>query len=132
VALVAAIDAGLPPLYVDEEKLRQIVVNLLGNAAKFTAEGSITLRAHAADGQVEIAVADTGIGIAPDKLELVFEEFEQADASSTRVHGGTGLGLTIARRLARLLGGDIDAESSPGAGSTFTLTLPVRYPGARA
>jgi PAS domain S-box-containing protein len=127
VRLVSAIDGALPPMYVDEEKMRQIVVNLLSNAAKFTARGSIELRARAFDGYAEIAVVDTGIGIAVDKLELVFHEFEQADATSTRVHGGTGLGLTIARRLARLMGGDIRAESTPGVGSAFTLTLPVRY-----
>jgi PAS domain S-box-containing protein len=120
--------AGAPPqMYVDEQKLRQIVINLLSNAAKFTARGSIRLQAQAANGSVAITVADTGIGIPADKLELVFEEFAQLDASSTRVHAGTGLGLAIARRLARLMGGDIRAESVLGAGSTFTLTLPTRY-----
>ena len=129
VSLVREFDGGLPRIYVDEEKLRQIVINLLSNAAKFTEQGSIRLRAQAANGSVAIAVADSGIGIAPDKLGLIFEEFEQVDASSTREHGGTGLGLAIARRLARLMGGDIGVESSPGSGSTFTLTLPLRQHG---
>jgi signal transduction histidine kinase len=129
VALVKEFDGEPPRMYVDEDKLRQIVINLLSNAAKFTERGTIRVRVQAANGSVAIAVSDTGIGIAPDKLEQVFEEFAQADASSTRVYGGTGLGLTIARRLARLMGGDISAESTPGVGSTFTLTLPVRYYG---
>jgi PAS domain S-box-containing protein len=127
VALVKEFDAALPQIYADEEKLRQIVINLLSNAVKFTERGSVRLRAHASNGSVAIAVSDTGIGIPPDKLDLIFEEFEQADASSTRVYGGTGLGLAIARRLARLMGGDVTAESVLGSGSTFRLTLPVRY-----
>jgi signal transduction histidine kinase len=127
VGLVKEFDQGLPEMYVDEEKLRQIIINLLSNAAKFTERGSIRLQARAANGSVAIAVADTGAGIPADKLSLIFEEFEQADASSTRVHGGTGLGLTIARRLARLMGGDIAVESTLGSGSTFTLTLPLHY-----
>ena len=132
VTLVKEFDGAISRMYVDEEKLRQIVINLLSNAAKFTSQGSIRLQARASNGSVAIAVADTGIGIAPDKLEVIFEEFAQADASSTRVYGGTGLGLTIARRLARLMGGDITAESALGSGSRFTLTLPLRYasPGA--
>jgi PAS domain S-box-containing protein len=128
VSLVREFDGALPAIYVDEEKLRQIVINLLSNAAKFTEEGAIRVRAQASNGSVAIAVADTGIGIPQDKLGLIFEEFEQVDASSTREHGGTGLGLAIARRLARLMGGDIGVESAPGKGSTFTLTLPLRYP----
>jgi len=127
VSLVREFDGALPQVYVDEDKLRQIVLNLLGNAVKFTARGSVRLHAHANDGSVAIAVVDTGIGIPPDKLNVIFEEFEQVDASSTRVHGGTGLGLAIARRLARLMGGEIVAESALGSGSRFTLTLPARY-----
>jgi signal transduction histidine kinase len=117
----------IPTMVVDDEKLRQILINLLSNAVKFTPAGSIEVRAAARNDSVEIAVADTGIGIPADKLEAIFEEFEQADARSTRVYGGTGLGLAISRRLARLMQGDIQVESTLGEGSTFTLTLPVRY-----
>jgi signal transduction histidine kinase len=127
VRLVKAFEDALPQMFVDEEKLRQIVMNLLSNAARFTTSGSIEVRAASSGGSIAIAVADTGAGISPDELERIFEEFEQANASSTREHGGTGLGLTIARRLARLMGGDIQVESRPATGSTFTLTLPLRY-----
>ena len=129
VALVKEFDGGLPSMYVDEDKLRRIVLNLLSNAAKFTERGTIRLKAQADNGSVAIAVADTGIGIPGDKLGLIFEEFEQVDASINRAHGGTGLGLAIAQRLARLMGGDIGVESTLGSGSTFTLTLPLRYSG---
>lgn len=132
VTSASTFDATLPPLHVDEEKLRQVVINLLSNAAKFTVRGRIELRAQARGDDLSIAVADTGIGIPADKLESIFEEFEQVDASSTRAHGGTGLGLAIARRLARLMGGDLRAESILGAGSTFTLTMPLRYCGPGA
>jgi signal transduction histidine kinase len=127
VALVRGFEGELPLVQVDAEKLRQIVTNLLSNAAKFTAAGKIELSAHVGNGQFEVAVRDTGIGIPADKLEAIFEEFEQADVSSTRVYGGTGLGLAIARRLARLMRGDILVESIPATGSTFTLRLPLRY-----
>jgi signal transduction histidine kinase len=126
--LVVSCPDDLGSMHADQTKVRQALFNLLSNAAKFTEHGMIWLRAQAANGSVAITVADTGIGIAADKLELIFEEFEQADAGSTRAYGGTGLGLTIARRLARLMGGDIGVESSLGTGSRFTLTLPVRYP----
>jgi signal transduction histidine kinase len=124
---VNAGELHLAPLL--EQCLRSIepLINLLSNGAKFTARGSIRVRARHAGGVVSIEVADTGIGIPADKLESIFEEFEQVDASSTRVHGGSGLGLAIARRLARLMGGELQAQSALGAGSTFTLTLPVRY-----
>jgi signal transduction histidine kinase len=127
VSLVREFNGALPSMYVDEEKLRQIVLNLLSNAAKFTERGTIRLKAQVADGAVAIAVADTGMGIPGDKLGLIFAEFEQVDASIKRSHGGTGLGLAIAQRLARLMGGDIGVESTLGGGSTFTLTLPLRY-----
>ena len=132
VMLIKEFDTTLPRMVVDEEKLRQIVINLLSNAAKFTSRGSIRVRALAANGSVDIAVADTGIGIAAEKLGLIFEAFEQGHAGDTRDYGGTGLGLTIARRLARLMGGDIRVESAQGSGSIFTLTLPTRYQALQA
>lgn len=112
-------------LVTDETKLRQIVLNLLGNAIKFTAAGQVTLRLEArANERFGVVVSDTGIGIAIEHQHLVFDEFSQVDSSATRTAGGTGLGLAIARKLARLLGGDITLASVPGQGSTFTLDLP--------
>jgi signal transduction histidine kinase len=132
VTLVRDFAAAPARLTTDEEKLRQIVINLLSNAAKFTERGTIRVSAAIENGAIAVSVSDTGIGIPADKIDLIFEEFEQVDTSSTRVHGGTGLGLAIARRLARLMGGDIRADSAPGQGSTFTLTLPQHYRGAVA
>jgi len=119
--------ADLPPLWTDPDKLKQILINLLSNAIKFTDAGTVTVSARAENGQMAIAVADTGIGVPQDALELIFEEFRQVDSSSTRKHGGTGLGLSISRHFARLLGGDVSVRSTLGAGSTFTLILPLRY-----
>jgi signal transduction histidine kinase len=127
VALVRDFDPELPSLEADEEKLRQIVMNLLSNAAKFTPRGTVQVRARSANGALELAVIDTGTGIAADRLDVIFEEFEQADPRATLEHGGTGLGLAIARRLARLMGGDIRVTSALGVGSTFTLRLPARH-----
>jgi len=127
VVLAGTFDRGLPRMLVDEGKLRQIVINLLSNAAKFTVQGRVEVGACERDERVEVTVADSGIGIAADKLELIFGEFEQVDPGDGHARGGTGLGLAIARRLARLMGGDVRAASVPGAGSTFTLSLPVRY-----
>ena len=118
----------------DVTKLRQSLLNMLSNAAKFTHEGTVTLRAERekADGVnwLTIAVHDTGIGIPADKLDHVFEEFSQADESTTRDYGGTGLGLTISRRFCQMLGGDMTVTSQPGAGSTFSIQLPAELPGA--
>jgi PAS domain S-box-containing protein len=119
------IEPDLPPLVTDLDKLKQILMNLLSNALKFTPEGSVTVRARHQDGAIALAVVDTGIGIPEDKLELIFEEFRQVDSSTARAYGGTGLGLSISRRLARLLGGDLSVRSTVGVGSTFTLTMPL-------
>jgi PAS domain S-box-containing protein len=110
----------------DAEKVRQILVNLLSNAVKFTDPGGrVDLTCAAAGDQVRVIVRDTGIGIAADQLDRIFEPFVQVRADLTRVAEGTGLGLAISRDLARGMGGDLTAESAPGAGSTFTLTLPA-------
>jgi CheY-like chemotaxis protein len=120
----------------DMTKLRQALLNLMSNAAKFTHEGTVTLRAERRleEGTewLFFAVADTGIGIPEDKLDHVFEEFSQADASTTREYGGTGLGLPISRRFCQMLGGDLMVASRPGEGSTFTIRVPVRLEDADA
>ena len=125
VHLVREIAPNLPPLHTDREKLRQIILNLLSNAAKFTEEGEIRVSAWPENGSVKLTVSDTGIGIAQEALHLIFEEFRQAEAPTGKRYGGTGLGLAIVKRLVTLLGGDIGVESEVGKGTTFTITLPV-------
>ena len=127
VTLEKQVDESLNLIYSDQDKIRQIVLNLLSNAAKFTHEGRIRLSADRAGDNVRIAVADTGIGISAEALPRIFTEFQQADSSTTRQYGGTGLGLSISRNLARLLGGNITVESEVGQGSTFTLIIPAQY-----
>jgi signal transduction histidine kinase len=116
----------LPLLTTDRTKVKQILLNLLSNAVKFTHKGYVALRVHPVGDTVEIDVADTGIGIKPDHLDLIFEEFRQVDQSRTREYGGTGLGLSITRKLVALLGGSITVRSQYGVGSTFTVALPLR------
>jgi signal transduction histidine kinase len=116
--------AELPPVAADPAKLRVIIMNLLSNAVKFTPAGTITVTAQVADDRVTLAVRDTGIGIAPEDHERIFETFRQVDGSDTRVRGGIGTGLSIARKLARLMGGDVSVASEPGAGATFSIQLP--------
>ena len=134
-ALSLEVDAAVPETIVtDSEKLRQILVNFLSNAVKFTSRGGVTVRLGSGRDQaggnwpVAISVADTGIGIPAHKRALVFDAFQQADGSTSRRYGGTGLGLAISRELARLMGGRIELESETGTGSTFTLWLPLEVP----
>jgi signal transduction histidine kinase len=113
----------------DLTKVRQAVFNLLSNASKFTKDGTIGLDVtrESAAGQewVIFAVSDTGIGMTPEQMGKVFQEFSQADSSTTRDYGGTGLGLTLSRRLCRMMGGDLTVASEVGKGSTFTIHLPA-------
>jgi signal transduction histidine kinase len=122
-----ALDARLGQVRADERKIRQVVLNLLSNAIKFTPEGGrIEVAAVPKDGSVEVSVSDTGIGIAPEDQEAVFEEFRQVGTSEKKAEG-TGLGLTLCRKFIELHGGRIWVKSQLGAGSTFTFTMPVRY-----
>lgn len=126
-ALQVTVDDGLPvAIRTDAGKLDQILNNLVGNALKFTEAGSVTVTLRkAVAGMLAIDVADTGIGIPADKLDRIFVAFEQVDGSTSRSFGGTGLGLTISRKLAQFLGGDVTVNSTMGRGSIFTLTLPL-------
>jgi PAS domain S-box-containing protein len=129
-------DDELGVLRADITKVRQSVFNLLSNASKFTRDGTITLRVRRESGnngdRFRVEVSDTGIGIAADKLETIFEEFAQAESSTTRDYGGTGLGLSLTRRLSRLMGGDVLVVSTLGEGSTFTLEMPANVVVTRA
>ena len=123
--LAVDVPEGLPPVLADADRWHQVLVNLVGNAVKFTEHGGVTVSVRR-DGDVAvIAVDDTGIGIEPDALTYVFEEFRQADSSSTRKHGGTGLGLAIAKKLVGLMHGTIELTSQEGLGTTVTVRLPI-------
>ena len=140
-AFEVAVGEDVPrEMYSDEQRLQQILRNLLSNAIKFTASGRVELRVNRikdperlhvrdSDDVIAFAVTDTGIGIAAEKLPVIFEAFQQADGTTNRKYGGTGLGLSISREIAGLLGGRIVATSEPGKGSTFTLYVPVVSPG---
>ena len=109
--------------------MKQILLNLLSNAVKFTPDGGrVTVCARRMNGELEVAVRDTGIGIAPEDLERVFDEFQQVGRDPERAREGTGLGLTLAKRFVELHGGRLWVESEPSKGSTFTLTIPLEAP----
>ncbi len=111
----------------DKARLQQMVINLLSNAIKFTDSGSVTVSASQADGELVIAVSDTGKGIPVDELPSIFDEYRQAEGSESSVQKGTGLGLSITKKFAELLGGTIGVESEVGKGSTFTVRVPMSY-----
>jgi signal transduction histidine kinase len=117
----------LPMIRSDRKKIYRILVSLLGNAVKFTERGEIVASVRLANDRVVYRVQDSGIGIALDAQQYVFDEFRQVDGSATRRYGGSGLGLSLAQRLAELLGGTIELRSTLGEGSTFTVELPLEY-----
>lgn len=121
--------ASLPPVLADSDRTEQVLVNLIGNAMRYTAAGSITVRAWAENYRVWIAVTDTGVGIRPEELPHVFERFWRAESSRTNQVAGTGIGLAIARRLIELQGGQIEVDSELGKGSTFRFYLPIFHRG---
>jgi len=120
------IPSALPNVWGDRARVRQVLANMLANAVKFTERGSVSVSASSAEGWVTISVTDTGVGITPEAQAYVFDEFRQADSSTTRRYGGTGLGLAISKRLITLHGGRIWVDSEVGKGSTFHFTLPIR------
>ena len=125
--LTLEMEDSLPMVLADSQRLRQVVINMVSNALKFTEKGGVTIQCALLDRyeMLRISVNDTGIGISPAALDYIFEAFRQADGSTTRRFGGTGLGLTIARKLIELQGGEVSVESVVGQGSTFAFTLPV-------
>jgi signal transduction histidine kinase len=122
----AVVPADLPPGIGDERRLTQVLLNLAGNAIKFTDVGEVSIEAQAADGAFLVSVSDTGPGISDADRQKIFEEFQQVDSSSTRTKGGSGLGLSISKRIVELHGGHLWVESVPGTGSTFYLRVPLR------
>jgi len=122
----ALIPTGLPTVWADRARVRQVLANMLANAVKFTERGTVSVAATAAEGWVTVSVSDTGVGISPEAQAYVFDEFRQADSSTTRRYGGTGLGLAISKRLVTLHGGRIWVDSEVGRGSSFHFTLPIR------
>ncbi len=124
-ALEVDLPSGLPSGTGDERRIVQVLLNLVGNAIKFTDEGRIDIRVAADNGAFDVQVADTGPGIAPEDQEKIFQEFQQVDSTSTKEKGGTGLGLAIAKRIVEMHGGRIWIESTLGHGSTFRFSLPL-------
>jgi len=127
VRLIQEIAPGIPALNTDREKLRQIILNLLDNAVKFTERGEIKISASQQNGWFRLAVSDPGVGIGKENLTKIFEEFHQGDRSSNKRYKGTGLGLAIVKKFVNLLGGEVGVESEVGKGSVFTVTLPLAH-----
>lgn len=124
---------GVPKLYTDDRKLSQILRNFISNALKFTPRGEVRVSARMeGEGRVTFSVADTGVGIAPEHLRTLFEDFAQVRSPLQQRLRGTGLGLSLSKKLAELLGGSVDVQSEPGHGSVFTVTIPVQLEGAKS
>jgi signal transduction histidine kinase len=126
-SLTLEVEKGIPKVIADSHRLRQVTINLVSNALKFTRKGGVTICCIlvSSGDMVKVSVNDTGIGISPAALGYIFEAFRQADSSTTQQFGGTGLGLTIAKKLVELQGGEMAVESALGQGSSFSFTLPV-------
>src|SRR5262249_44751502 len=125
-AFKVEVPSNLPPGRGDERRLTQVLLNLVGNAIKFTDDGEVAIKASNVNGSFEVAVRDTGPGISEADQAKLFQEFQQADNSVTKKKGGTGLGLAISKRIIEMHGGRIWLESSPGNGSTFSFTVPTK------
>ena len=115
----------------DQTKLRQILFNMLSNAAKFTKEGTVTLSINTFEKNIKFAVIDTGIGMNEEQLGKVFDEFTQAEASTAKDYGGTGLGLPISKKMTEMMGGKMEVESREGEGTTFSITIPIEIGGEK-
>lgn len=127
VSLILEEPTQIPPIYTDDQKLSQILRNFISNALKFTPRGEVRVRAEqSGEDSVTFSVADTGIGIAKEYHQAIFDDFVQVDSPLQRKWRGTGLGLSLSRKIARMLGGDVTMTSEPGVGSTFSLTIPIR------
>jgi len=129
VSLIFEEPRGVPPIYTDDKKLSQILRNYISNALKFTNAGEVRVSVAAHDDWVTFSVADTGMGIAAEHLRALFQDFVQVDSPIQKRLRGTGLGLSLSKRLAIVLGGDVAASSVVGKGSTFSVTIPIRLPG---
>jgi signal transduction histidine kinase len=129
VSLILEEPHEVPRIYTDHKKISQVLRNYISNALKFTQHGEVRVAARREGDMVAFAVSDTGIGIAREHLGAVFNDFVQIDSPLQRKWRGTGLGLSLSKKIAELLGGSVGVESEPGVGSTFTLTVPIRYSG---
>ena len=132
IALMTYVPKSLPIGFGDEQRLTQVLLNLVGNAIKFTDIGEVRITAKSENGHFAVSVADTGPGIPAEQLTRVFEQFHQVDNSNTKKKGGTGLGLAIAKQIVEMHGGRVWVESEPGKGATFLMQLPVRAESRKA
>jgi len=132
IELIVEVPDDIPPVQADPVRIRQVLLRLLANAAKFTEQGAITIRSWRSDGMVLVSVSDTGVGISPDDHDRIFEQFEQGKLRNGRRPNGAGLGLALSKEFVEMHGGRIWVESEPGVGSTITFSLPLSAPDDRS